>query len=94
MGRMDAVGRADKVYPLVEFMSNSKSEFVTWDKAESLIGNDVVESAVHHGVLSAAGNGVLSFGIPSFRSYMIGQADQHREMARGEESHRTLMPDR
>ena len=88
LGRMSAVGRADKVYPLVEYMSDRGSEAVTWGKAESIIGSDVVDAAVHHGVLSATEDGVLSFEIPSFRSYMIHRAAMHRELARSEETNR------
>ena len=85
MSRMAAVGRADKVYPLAEYMANTEKKSVTWEKAESLIGSDVVEAAVHHGVLSVSEDGVLSFGIPSFRSYMIHRAARYRALARDEQ---------
>ena len=89
VGRMSAVGRADKVYPLVEYMSGRESDVVTWSKAESIVGAEIVDAAVHHGVLSATEDGVLSFGIPSFRNYMIRRAAMHREIARSEELDRT-----
>ena len=85
MSRMAAVGRADKVYPLAEYMANTEKNSVTWEKAESLIGSAVVEAAVHHGVLSVSEDGVLSFGIPSFRSYMIHRAARYRALARDEQ---------
>ena len=84
VGRMGAMDDAAKLYPLVEDMATRDAHAVTRPSAESIVGVDVVAAAVRHGVLSSREDGVLTFGIPSFRSYMIRRAAAYRELAQAE----------
>lgn len=79
--RMSAMGKADELYPLAEHMAAYDVEVVPQATAESIVGSDTVDAAVRHGVLSVQEDRLLSFGIPSFRSYMIGRAAAYREIA-------------
>ena len=78
IGRMGAMGRADRLYPLVERMATEDVDAVTFATAETLVGDETVNAAVQRGVLTEGEDGVLSFGIPSFRNYLIHRAAQHR----------------
>lgn len=78
LGRLGAMGRADRLYPLVERMADDEVDAVTFAKAEATIGIDAVNAAVQHGVLAEQEDGVLSFDIPSFRGYMVERALKHR----------------
>ena len=79
VGRMSAVERVEKLYPLVEHMRLQKDGAVERGQAEAIVRGNVVDAAVHHGVLTATEDGVLSFGIPSFGSYMAKRAARHQE---------------
>ena len=83
VGRMSAVGRIDRLYPVVDRMMERDDGSVGQDEAEALAGADVVDAAVHHGVLTATEDGILTFGIPSFGSYMAMRSARHRERLRG-----------
>ena len=74
IGRMGAMGRANRLYPLVERMAGSGAESVTREGAESVVGAEAVNAAVRHGVMTEDEDGVLSFGIPSFHGYMVRRA--------------------
>lgn len=81
-GRIDATGNSAYVfYPLAEHMDNLRLESVRRPEAESIIGKDVVDAAFQHGVLSSGEHGLLSFGIPSFRTHMIRQAAAYRALS-------------
>ena len=78
-GRIGAMGAgAYTLYPLVEHMADAQLEDITRPRAESILGKDIVGAAVEHGVLSVDDHGLLSFGIPSFRAYMIRNAAAYR----------------
>ena len=81
LGRIESMGGgAYTLYPLAEHMADAQVEDVTRPNAESIIGKDVVDAAVEHGVLSVDDHGLLSFGIPSFRAYMIRKAGAYRAL--------------
>ena len=82
IGRMGAMRRADKLYPLVDRMNERNAHAIPYAEAESLVGEETVGAAVAHGVLAESEDASLSFGIPSFRNYMIQRAAQHRELTR------------
>lgn len=79
VGRMSAMGRANRLYPLVEHMEGGAAQSVTLEQAEAVVGADAVAAAVRHGVMTEGEDGVLSFGIPSFHSYMVRRAAEHRQ---------------
>ena len=72
------------LYPLAEHMEASQMKNVTREVAETLIGKDVVESAVEHGVLVEDRHDTMAFGIPSFRAHVIERAATYREVRRRE----------
>ena len=80
VGRMSAMGRANRLYPLIEHMAGSGAESVTLEEAESVAGADAVDAAVRHGVMTVGEDGVLSFGIPSFHGYLVRRAAKHRQL--------------
>lgn len=82
LGRMGAMGRADRLYPLVEHMADADADAVAFAQAESIVGVEAVNAAVHAGVLAEQEDGVLSFDIPSFRSYMVERAIKHSALRR------------
>ena len=84
VGRMSAMGRANRLYPLVERMEGSAAQSVTLEEAEAVVGADAVAAAVRHGVMTEGEDGVLSFGIPSFHSYMVRRAAERRQRTRSE----------
>ena len=71
----------DAHYPLAEHMVHGQLEDVTRQRAGSIVGKDAVDASVRHGVLTTGEHGLLSFGIPSFRTHMIRQAAAYRELA-------------
>ena len=83
IGRMGAMGRADRLYPLVERMAAEDVDAVAFATAEALVGDETVNAAVQRGVMTEGEDSVLSFGIPSFRNYLIHRAAQHRDLSRG-----------
>lgn len=89
VGRMGAMGDAAKLYRLVEDMATRNADAVTRPTAESIVGANVVDAAIRHGVLSSQEDGVLSFGIPSFRNYMIRRAAAYREVSQAETQGKT-----
>lgn len=85
--RLAAMDREPRLlYPLAEHMETSRMKNVTREFAETLIGQDVVESAVEHGVLVEGRHDTMEFGIPSFRAHMIERAATYREVRRREAS--------
>lgn len=83
VGRMAAMGAADKLYPLVEHMVSNQIENITSASALGIVGDEAVAAAVRHGVLAITEDNVLSFAIPSFHAYMLERAAQHRGIERG-----------
>ena len=85
--RLAAMDKAPRLlHPLAEHMAASQMENVTREFAETLVGKDVVESAVEHGVLVEGGYDTMAFGIPSFRAHMIERAATYRDVRRREAS--------
>ena len=85
--RLAAMDREPRLlYPLAEHMDTSQMKNVTREFAETLIGKDVVESAVEHGVLVEGRHDTMEFGIPSFRAHMIERAATYRDVRRREAS--------
>lgn len=82
VGRMAAMGRADRLYPLVERMADGDADAIAFAEAESIVGIEPVDAAVRAGVLAQREDGVLSFAIPSFRRYMVERASAHRALRR------------
>ena len=68
--RLAAVQSADRLLPLVGRMATPKRDAVSQSEAKAIVGDDVVDAAVAHGVLSQSSKGDLSFAIPSFANYM------------------------
>ena len=83
VNRMVAMSSAERLYPLVEHMARNQLEIVTRATASDIVGDETVAAAVCHGVMATTEDGVLSFAFPSFRTYMINRASQHREIERG-----------
>lgn len=78
--RISATGMgAYTFYPLAEHLTNERQTDITRANAEAVIGEDAVDAAVHHGVLTMGEHGLLSFGIPSFHTHMIRKATAYRE---------------
>ncbi len=85
--RLAAMDREPRLlYPLAEHMEASQMKNVTKEFAEALIGKDVVESAVEHGVLVEGRHDTMEFGIPSFRAHVIDRAATYRGVRRREAS--------
>ena len=85
--RLAAMDREPRLlYPLAVYMDTSQMKNVTREFAETLIGKDVVESAVEHGVLVEGRHDTMEFGIPSFRTHMIERAATYRDVRRREAS--------
>ena len=78
-GRLRAVTETSRLYPLVEHLTANNATEISRRAASSIIDNDVIQDAVKHGVLSVDHQGVLSFGIPSFRTYMQELAQRYRQ---------------
>ena len=68
--RLAAVAGADRLLPLVGHMATSKQDAISQSEAKTIVGDDLVDAAVAHGVLSQSPKGDLSFAIPSFANYM------------------------
>ena len=68
--RLAAVEGADRLLPLVGHMTSSKQDAIGQSEARAIVGDDVVDAAIVHGVLSQSPKGDLSFAIPSFANYM------------------------
>ena len=82
VGRINAIGgEAYTLYPLAEHMANKRLSDLTRPEAESIIGKDTVAASIEHGVLTKGEHGLLSFGVPSFRSYMIREAAAYRALS-------------
>ena len=82
--RLAAVKGADRLLPLVGHMTSSKQDAIGQSEAKAIIGGDVVDAAVAHGVLSQSPKGDLSFAIPSFANYM---RDWHSAVASKQPAH-------
>ena len=80
--RLAAAGVGGGLYPLVEHMAANNAHAITHDAAVGIVGDGVVSAVVQHGVLAKDHHHVLSFGMPSFRSYLIESAKQYREIER------------
>ena len=81
--RISATGMgAYTFYPLAEHFTDARRADITRENAETIIGTDAVDAAVHHGVLAMGEHGLLSFAIPSFHTHMIDNAKAYREHAR------------
>ena len=84
MGRMAAMNRVDELFPLVEYIESRDVEIVTKATAVSIVGNEVMDAAIQHGLMTSREDNAVSFGIPSFRNYMIRRAAEYREIDRGQ----------
>ena len=85
--RLAAMNKEPRLlYPLAEHMEASQMKNVTREFAETLVGQDVVESAVEHGVLVEGRHDTMAFGIPPFRAHVIERAATYREVRRREAS--------
>ena len=85
--RLAAMDRAPRLlYPLAEHMEASQMKNTARELAETLIGKEVIVSAVEHGVLVEGRHDTLEFGISSFRAHMIERAATYREVRRREAS--------
>ena len=71
--RLDAMQDSPRLYPLVARMAAENLDMVTRSEALIDVGEDVLDDAIKHGVLTKH-RGKLSVGIPSFRSYMEEEA--------------------
>ena len=87
--RLAAVAGADRLLPFVGHMATSKQDAISQSEAKAMVGGDVVDAAVAHGVLSQSPKGELSFAIPSFADYM---RDWHSAVASKQPTHGTLQP--
>ena len=74
-------GEAYALYPLVRHMDERAAERLPRSEVESIIGTDVAAAAIQHGVLAKGEHGLLSFGIPSFHSYMARKAEAYGKAA-------------
>lgn len=87
--RLAAVEGADRLLPLVGHMATSKQDAISQSEAKAMVGGDVVDAAVAHGVLSQSPKGDLSFAIPSFANYM---RDWHSAVASKQPTQGTPQP--
>ena len=78
-GRLRAVAKISRLYPLVEHLTANNTTVIPLQAASSIIDNGAIEDAVKHGVLSVDYQDVLSFGIPSFQTYMQELAHRYRQ---------------
>ena len=78
--RLGAVENPARLLPLVAHMLDTGQDVVDPISAKAVLRDDaeVVDAAVAHGVLTQSPRGDLSFGIPSFASYM---QEWHRDVA-------------
>ena len=83
--RLNALLDRDAMQPVIDAMAEAATDAMTRRQAtmaiESAHGGDgaaAVDSAIAHGVLSVADDGLLRFGIPSFHAHML-----QRERRRG-----------
>ena len=82
-GRINAMGgEAYTLYPLVKHMDERAVGSLPRGEVESIIGKSVAAAAIKHGVLAKGTHGLLSFGIPSFHTYMARKAEEY-DKARG-----------
>ena len=79
-GRLAAMKRGDELFPLVDHMTQRNIDAITQTEAKSIVDGEVLSEAVQHGVLSQSANKSLFFGISSFRSYMIQQANELKSL--------------
>lgn len=76
------------IFPVVDLMRRRQTASVSWDDAAQAIassggdGADVMRRAIAHGVLELHGTEV-SFGIPSFHTYMLRSLNRSRRMDTG-----------
>ena len=70
--RLWAVDEPERLLPLVAHMIHTGRDVVDAASAKAALGDavPVIDAAVAHGVLTQGPKGDLSFGIPSFASYM------------------------
>ena len=81
-GRINAMGgEAYTLYPLVEHMDERAVENLPRSEVETVIDKSVADAAIKHGVLAQGEHGLLSFGIPSFHSYMARKAEEYEKAA-------------
>ncbi len=81
-GRIDAMGgEAYTLYPLVKHMDEQAIENLPRSEVESIIGKGVADGAIRHGVLAKGEHGLLSFGMPSFHTYMAHKAEEYEKAA-------------
>lgn len=82
--RLSALPDQDAVLPVVEFMARHSRQSLRRAEAvealdnAGLDGDDVVEQAIAHGVLTVDVEGDVSFGIPSFHSHMAERLKKRR----------------
>ena len=77
-GRVNAMGgEAYTLYPLVKHMDERAVKNLRRSEVESVIGKSVAEAAIKHGALAQGEHGLLSFGIPSFHTYMARKAEEY-----------------
>ena len=79
-GRVNAMGgEAYTLYPLVKHMDERAVENLPRSEVESVIDKSVADAAIKHGVLAQGEHGLLSFGIPSFHTYMAHKAEEYEK---------------
>ena len=79
-GRLNAMGgEAYTLYPLVKHMDEWAIENLPRSEVESIIGQGVADAAIQHGVLAKSEHGLLSFGMPSFHTYMARKAEDYEK---------------
>ena len=77
-GRINAMGgEAYTLYPLVKHMDERAVENLPRSEVETVIDKSVADAAIKHGVLAQGEHGLLSFGIPSFHTYMARKAEEY-----------------
>ena len=78
-GRVKAAGKINRLYPLVEHLFANNFTVIARETAASMVDDSTIDSAIQHGVLLIDHQDLLSFGIPSFQTYMQEQAQQYRK---------------
>ena len=83
-----------QMLPVIEHLVRSDMDSMPQVDAENAVseagvgdGEVVVESALKHGVLSKGDGGVVSFGIPSFRTHMEGILRQREALRHNSPGH-------
>ena len=77
--RLRGIAKVNKLHPLVEHMAARDVTAVPLDMASSIIDEETIDNATRHGVLTVDHRDMtLSFGIPSFRTYMVELAQRYR----------------